>query len=212
MKTIQRFSFMAVLFLTIIACQALSGEETGYLFQDDFSDTSGGWAEDRTEGITDYEQGGYRIMVNQPSFYFWSTPGLSLTNVRIEVETTKLSGPDDNEFGIICRYQNPQNFYFLTISSDGYYGITKLVDDQFSLVGMDNLLFSENINQGENSKNTLRAECDGTHLRLYANGTLLAETTDVDLDTGDIGLIAGTFDESGTDILFDNLTVADPAP
>ena len=34
-------------------------------------------------------------------------------------------GPDDNDFGIICRYIDDNQFYYAIISSDGYYGIVR---------------------------------------------------------------------------------------
>ncbi len=206
------YRFLLIFFTLVfaaLACDMPAGSP--YLYEEDFSNPSGDWAEDRTDGITDFDQDGYRIKVDLDSYYYWSGPGLDFENVIVTVETTKLGGPDDNEFGVICRYVDANNFYFFTISSDGYYGITKIVNDDMVLVGMDSMLFSDVINQGDRSKNTLRADCDGTTLRLHVNGTLLVEATDSDLTSGDVGLIAGTFDTPGTDIRFDNMTVADPA-
>lgn len=219
-KTGKILMLLPVLALAALACQVLGGgTDTGggsptpasaVLFKDDFSDKSGGWAEQSdAEGITDYENGGYRIKVDKPSWYFWTNPGLSFTDTSIEVDATKLGGPDDNEFGVICRYVDAYNFYYLTISSDGYYGISKFIDDELSLIGTENLEYSDAIHQGA-ATNHLRADCVGSILRLYANGTLLLETQDTDLASGDIGMIAGTFDEPGTDVLFDNLVVNKP--
>lgn len=208
-----------VLLLTIItlACKLnsdTSGDSTPetniseILLQDDFSDTSGNWytyVDDN--GITDYEDEGFRISINEPSAYHWTNPDMKFTDTLIEVEATKLGGPEENDFGIICRYQDENNFYFFTISSDGYYGIAKIIDGAESLVGMEELGFDdEAINAGEIT-NLVGAECAGTTLILYANGKKLAEVSDSDISSGDIGLIASTYEESGTDILFDNLKV-----
>ena len=208
-----------VLILTIItlACQFGSdtsgnstpeSEITEVLFQDDFSDNSGNWytfVDD--SGITDYENEGFRITINETNAYHWTNPDMEFTDTLIEVEATKLGGPEENDFGIICRYQDENNFYFFTISSDGYFGIAKIVDGTESLVGMEELGFDEEaINAGE-STNLVGAECVGTTLTLFANGKKLAEASDSDFSSGDIGLIASTYEESGTDILFDNLKV-----
>jgi len=211
-----------VLILTIItiACQFGSdiardptpeSESTEILFQDDFSDNSGNWYTfvDDT-GITDYENQGFRININESSAYHWTNPDFEFTDTRIEIEATKLSGPEENDFGIICRYHDENNFYFFTISSDGYYGIAKIVDGVESLVGMDELGFDESaINAGE-STNLVGADCIGTKLKLYVNEKKLAEVSDSDFSSGDIGLIASTYEEPGTDILFDNLIVRSP--
>jgi len=39
---------------------------------------------------------------------------------------------------------------------------------------------------------------------------LLAEAQDTDFASGDAGLLAGTFDTAGTDILFDDFVVSAP--
>jgi serine/threonine protein kinase len=180
------------------------------LFQDDFSDTSSGWDRvNETEGITDYQNGVYRILVNTASFDVWTNPGLNFTDTVIEVEATKVGGPDDNDFGVICRYQDINNFYFFVISSDGYSGIAKVVDGEQELIGMDNMEYSDAINQG-NATNEIRAECVGDGLILSINGQTLMNASDPDYTSGDVGVIAGTFDTAGTDIQFDNFVVKKP--
>ena len=65
------------------------------------------------------------------------------------------------------------------------------------------------IKQGQ-AANNLRAECIGTHLSLYVNGTLALDIFDADIPTGDAGLIAGTFDTTMVEVLFDNFKVSAP--
>jgi hypothetical protein len=187
------------------------GANPDILFQDDFSDNTGDWytyIDDN--GITDYESEGFRIHINEPNAYHWTNPSKKFTDTRIEVEATKLSGPEGNDFGIICRYQDDNNFYFFTISSDGYFAIAKLVDGVETLIGKEELGFDEvTINSGETT-NLIRADCKGSSLTLYANGKQLSKVQDTEFTSGDIGLIASTYEESGTDILFDNLIVRVP--
>ena len=38
----------------------------------------------------------------------------------------------DGDFGVICRYQDIDNFYGLEVSEDGYFSIWKYVDGEFS--------------------------------------------------------------------------------
>jgi len=65
------------------------------------------------------------------------------------------------------------------------------------------------IKQG-NSTNRIKADCVGSHLVLHTNGTQLADVQDATFSSGDVGLIAGTFAEPGTDIHFDNFVVKKP--
>jgi len=174
-------------------------------YYDDFSDPSSGWPSYRSDSaVTDYTAGSYRIFVNVPKQMLWVNPYLYFTDVSLEVQANKVAGPDDNYFGLICRYQDQNNFYFLVISSDGFYGIGKLSNGDSLWIGMDSWQYSQAIHQGETT-NLLRADCVGNALSLYANDTLLATVTDDDFSAGDIGLLVGTLDNYGADILFDNL-------
>jgi hypothetical protein len=180
------------------------------LYKDDFSNAASGWdrvdAEDR---VTDYVAGLYRILVKGKNIDVWARPGLSFGDVRVEVEGAKAGGDDNNDFGVICRYQDDQNFYFMVISSDGYYGIAKRKEGQVSLLGSAMMVSSDQIKQG-NATNHLRADCVGATLRLFINQVMVFETQDADYQQGDVGLLAGSFDNPGTEILFDNFVVLKP--
>lgn len=177
-------------------------------FYDDFSSPSSGWDSIRdTIGMTDYDQGGYRIQVNEPSNDYWGNPGLWLTDAIITVEARKYGGPEDNDFGIICRYVDMDHYYAFLASSDGYYAITKVDGAVAEPLGQDQLLPTSAIQPGTN---TLRASCVGSTLTFFINGTQVASVEDFSFSGGDVGLIAGTFAEPGTDMLFDNFAVQKP--
>jgi hypothetical protein len=180
------------------------------IFRDDFSDPGSGW--DRVSnsgGLTNYWDETYRIVVDKPQSDYRANPGETFADVRVEVDAFKAGGPDDNDFGLICRYQDVDNFYALLISSDGYYAISKFVDGELDLIDLDSMQTSDSILQGA-ATNHIRADCVGTTLRLYANGVLLQEAQDSDYAEGDVGLIAGTFELPGADIRFDNFVVVSP--
>jgi len=216
-----RFSIIfAILLVVSLACSTALSDDQGdeqpngpgpnVLFQDDFSDPSSGWDQiEVSDGITDYENGYYRMKVNTEESDIWANPGLNFTDVVVEVDAVKVAGPDDNDLGIICRYQDISNFYFLIISSDGYYGIGKVFNGEQELIGMDQMYPDEAIKQG-NSTNHIKADCVGSRLVLHANGTKVADVEDSSFSSGDVGLIAGTFAEAGTDIHFDNFVVKNP--
>jgi hypothetical protein len=68
---------------------------------------------------------------------------------------------------------------------------------------------SDKILKGD-ATNHIRADCVGDTLTLYVNGEKLAEAKDSDFTSGDVGLMAGTFDQVGVDIRFDNFVVSRP--
>lgn len=152
----------------------------------------------------------YQITVNKPQSNAWGNPGsLSFTDVRVEVDATKNGGSDDNDFGLICRYQDTDNFYFAVISSDGFYGIIKMSGGIYNLIGHETLDQSEEISLG-GASNHIRFDCIGSTLTLFVNGTQIDQQVDTAYTAGNVGLIAGTYDETGTDILFDDFYVYQP--
>ena len=186
---------LALILLTalLLACSLVgkspaASTEPGVLFRDDFSDTSSGWDRQTiSEGTTDYADGVYRIYVNDTNVDYWANPGESFTDVRVEVEATKVGGPDDNDLGVICRYADKDNFYFGLISSDGYAVIGKVKDGEQTGISSDGLEPVEGINLGE-AANLVRMDCVGEALTLFVNGTQIVATTDSDFAKGDVGL------------------------
>jgi hypothetical protein len=179
------------------------------LFQDDFSSQASGWDRLSTgEGIMDYDAGGYRILVNALQTNFWSTPRREFADVRIEVDTGKLGGPDENRAGLLCRMSG-NDYYFFLITSDGYYAIGLYSGGRALLLGQDELRTSAHIRTGL-AVNHLRADCIGDSFTFYVNGVQLAQVRDAALKSGDIGLLAGTFALGGVDVIFDNFVVIQP--
>ena len=127
------------------------------------------------------------------------------------MDATKLGGPDDNAFGVICRYQDTNNFYKFYLTSDGYAGVIKEENGNTTVISSADGKMPpvEGINQGA-ATNHVRVDCIGDTLTLYANGTQVATATDSSFTGGDVGLVAATYDTAGTDILFQNFFVYMP--
>ncbi len=179
------------------------------LFQDDFARPISGWRRyTSAEGTMDYDAAGYRILVNSLNTNFWSTPQQNFADVRMEVDSGKLGGPDANRIGLLCRFTN-DTYYFFMISSDGFYGIGIFAGGQGVLLGQSEMQPDSNIKKGL-AVNHLRADCVGDTLTFYANGFQLASVQDSTLKAGDVGLLAGTFDQPGVDVIFDNFVALKP--
>jgi hypothetical protein len=179
------------------------------LFYDDFTNTATGW--DRftsAEGTMDYDGSGYRFLVNALQANFWSTPGKSFKDVRVEADVAKLSGPDENRIGLLCRFV-VGNYYFFMVSSDGYYTIGKYIGGNAIQLGQSEMQYNDSIHTGL-AVNHLRADCNGNTLIFYVNGQPVANAQDSDLAEGDVGLLAGTFAQPGVDVIFDNFVVLQP--
>ena len=218
MKRYRWFFLFTLLISASLACQyavQLTDQFSSpgdAIFKDDFSQPFNGWlrgTELPNGGVSDYVDGNFRIFVNEPNFDYWSVPNLEFTNTRVEVDAVKQSGPEINRFGLICRYQDELNFYFFIASSDGYYAVGKIKDDQLSLIGMNEMLPSSAILAGS-GLNHLRADCIDNQLTFFVNGQMVAQVSDSDFATGDVGILAGTFNDPGVDVLFDNFVVVKP--
>ncbi len=181
------------------------------LFSDDFSDRYSGWGSRAQGGAkVEYDKGGLRIQVGEKQHDSWSVAGKNFKDVQIEVDATRLDGPEDNVFGIVCRYLDQDNFYMLIVTSDGYYGIARVKDGEYSMIGSDQLQYTGSAIHRGAASNHLRADCVGSTLRLYANGQVLMEAQDTDFTSGDVGLLAGAYLTPGVDILFDDFVVKRP--
>ncbi len=206
---------LPVLFLA--ACQTplitdLVTRSGDTLFKDDFADPSSGWIRARNpgkNGIMDYDQGTFRMLVLVSNYDLWSVPGLAFKDVHIEVGATRLGGPQANRFGIICRFLSAQNYYFFIVSSDGYYAIGKVNQGVHSLLGQSMMAYSPAIATGT-GQNHLRFDCVGQMLTAFVNDQTVAMAQDADFSEGDVGLLVGTFDTPGADVAFDHFIVIKP--
>jgi len=185
--------------------------QSNNLFTDDFSSSSSGWDQVNEDfKITDYANGSYRMWLSETQYDIWANPSEYFSGpVSVEVDVKKVAGPEDNDFGIICNYQDIDNFYVGLVSSDGYAVIMKRQDGDSSYISAEQMVSVDGINSGS-ANNHLRFDCNNGDLTLYANGNQVAYVYDNSFSGGDVGLQIGTFDEGGVDFLFDNFVVREP--
>ena len=177
------------------------------VFSDDFSDPASGWDSGTDEDSEwGYQDGEYRILVKKPKWVVWLKPGTEyeLANLSLSVEAHSVAGTDDNEYGVIFRYLDGDNFYMFSISSDGQYHVQMQLNDEW--VTLKSWTKSSLINQGQ-ATNLIRVEARGTELQFFVNGELLTIVDDATFASGNVGLVVGTFDEGGVEVRFDSLSV-----
>lgn len=180
------------------------------LFSDNFSNPASGWdTRNEANAITDYRNGEFVIFVGNINTTLWSIPNHYLKDASIEVDAREAAGPDNNLFGLICRYQNANNFYRFVISGNGYAGITKRVNGVVKVLSGDLLSRSPAVNKGQ-ATNHLKAVCNGSDLSFYVNEQLVSQVQDGDLADGDAGLLASTGVHPGVEIHFTNFVARKP--
>jgi len=202
----------------LAACSPAVGRPTssepGVLFQDDFTNSDSGWdVHTGADLTTEYVDGRYLIAVEEPGVDVWARPGLAFADLVLEANTQYGAGPVNNEYGLICRYERhgdgSNSFYFFLVSSDGFYALGKVVRDVRTILSPPEGSFqpTDALLLEADAVNTLSADCSGNQFSLTVNGVTVGEFTDSELSRGDVGLIAGTFDEGGVRIYFDDVVV-----
>ena len=180
------------------------------LYHEDFSNPTNGWSQTvSADGSLKYADGAYQMQVKSAGYDLRAVSGQNYGDVQIEVDAVRLAGPVENRFGLICRFQDMDNYYVFIISSDGYYAIGKIKNGVASLLGQEMMAYSGEILQGS-VPNRLRFDCIGDTLSGFVNGQTIAISNDADFSSGDAGLITGAFEETGVDVIFDNFLVLKP--
>jgi S1-C subfamily serine protease len=181
------------------------GTET--LWQDDFSRPDSGWVVfDNEKGWGSYIDQDYRILVKKENTVLWSLAQKKFKNMVIQVKTTVQSPTGSGDWGMLCRYRDPENYYLFSVSEDGYFGIFKKANGKFSPL----LDWSYSPAITWYTPLTLTVVCDGETLMLGVDGKILGQVTDNSLQEGDIGLETGSWAQPGFGVSFDDLEVKAP--
>ena len=217
-KRVLLLCFAVVGVMALAACSIGGGvdecTESGALFQDDFGgEKECGWSlYNRGGAVVEIDEGVMRMSTSQPGQVWWTNPGQSFDDVIISTEARQVSGPNDNAYGTICRYQNEENFYVFLISGDGYYTIGKYTSDSPAITYLTEngeYQFSDVINQG-NATNQIRSSCIGQELSLAVNGVTLTTVTDPTFVIGDVGLAVSTLEPGTAVVEFTDFRVVAP--
>ncbi|WP_420642755.1 hypothetical protein [Candidatus Leptofilum sp.] len=211
---------LMVALLSLAACTIVSGpttdacNESGALLRDDFGgEQNCGWREYNQGGaVVEIADGTLNISTSQTGQIWWTNVGRDFSDVIVTVQARQTSGPNNNAYGVLCRYQDENNFYIFLISGDGYYAIGKYQAGEAQITYLtpnQEYVFSDLINQGV-ATNLLRVSCVGNELSLSVNGLPLATVTDNTFIGGDVGLGVSTLEPGTAVVQFDDLLVLAP--
>lgn len=180
----------------------------GTLLLEDFSEPSNGWELQATE---EYElecvEGEYRVTVHVPELAAWGRPpsAYEFTDFVIEVDARQVIGPEDGDYGLVVRSKGESDFYLFVVSSHyGIYSVQMCQDETWT--DLAEWTESDAVNR-EGEVNRLKVECLGETMRFYVNGELLTEVVDSTYRSGNVGLLAETFEAGGLVVRFDNVRV-----
>lgn len=182
----------------------------GYVlvYEDDFSDPSSGW-DDAFDRYTTKQYGNnkYYIDMSTSNLVAWGLANRKVSDFRLEVDAAQESGPNNNGYGILFRFQDRDNFYRFDISGDGFFLLSKFHNGEW--VTLIPWTASSAVNVGQ-AANRLFVEAIGSQIRVYVNEALLAEVKDDAFTEGNFGFFASTFSEPNLTVSFDDIKLWTP--
>jgi hypothetical protein len=235
MKNIKIISFSMLLLASVLACSSTSNltaapvpvsiftlqplpsstptvSPTPYpiLFEDgEFTNSCA--IESTTDVERFVENGQFNMRVLTPLFVAWTKcTAVEYSDFILEVDAAQVSGPDNNIYGVIFRYGlDAKEFYTFLISGDGFYVFTVDGADREEPEILVNWTESSAINKGAQT-NHIKIFAVGGNITYYVNDQLLGEVLDTRFTTGIVGFFAGTLEEGGVQVSFDNLKISQP--
>lgn len=189
-----------------LSAQTTSGEAGSTVLYEEFNDTSNGWAVGtEADWSLDLVDGQYLFSITPSQFQSFSAITVAnYEDILINVDVHVAQPAGDGDIGVLCRYQDVDNFYALEVSEDGYYSIWKEVNNE--VISLVDWTFSDLI-PTDGSSFALNAWCDGAQLSLGINAEMLATVNDSEFASGGVGLITGTWANGNQVIAFDNFEV-----
>jgi LysM repeat protein len=171
---------------------------------EDFSVRDIWFTADRDSFTIEYLNERYRIANHFENSFVSSIRTFNFSDVHSEVDAFQAAGPDSAYYGVVCRWQDVNNYFAAVISGDGTTGIVRVRSGVVTF-----------LNQGEaeidpERFNRVGANCEDSTLTLYLNGEPILQARDEAFPSGLIGLMVGTRGQAGADVHFDNLTAYIP--
>jgi spore coat assembly protein SafA len=179
------------------------------IFQDNFS-TRGLWftAEDTHFWIR-YRDHGYQIYNDFFNAYVNSVRSFNFADIHVEVNAQRVSGSESGYYGVVCRWQDVDNFYALAIGSEGFLTIARVQNGFVNFLAQREAE-EELMNFGAGEFNRIGGSCVEDTLTLFVNDEPVLEAQDHTFTSGFVGLMTGTRTASGLLVHFEDFSLLNP--
>jgi uncharacterized protein YgiM (DUF1202 family) len=183
------------------------------LYQDNFTNPTSGWPEAKFDNyfVGYHEPEYYHIEIDGPNYrapvFVPGKKSYGDVTIQVEVQTnsTKTAATGDFAYGIAFRRSGDQYYVFeisprsqkwmfLKSSPSALTTLAEGADSSLHLADADDLL---------------RVDAQGSTFSLHINDRLVAQISDSDYASGEIGFYVQTFDGKQAHIHFDELTISD---
>lgn len=189
------------------------GPEVEVLYQDDFTNPATGW--------TDRTFDNYFIGYHEPEYYHVEIAGTnykttvfepekrSIQDATVELQvftnSAKTAPEGDFRYGLALRRSGDQYYAFTVSQRTKQWAVLKSSPNEL-------VTLQEGTEPGINDLDIgdlLRVDAQGSNFFFHINGRLIAQVTDADYASGEVGFYVETFDSPNTHIHFDTLTIRD---
>lgn len=178
------------------------------LLFDDFTDSKSGWPTiQNSQAKYSYQSDGYHISVFEVNAAPWAKTDRQDRDVSLYVDAAPVTS-SIGYYGLLCRIQDDQDFYYFVVQNNGTYAIGKFKDGAFQ--PLDGWRENNAIRRG-NQTNRLRADCSGNTLRFYVNSEQVGEVNDTDFNAGYSGIIANALEAQGFEVVFNSFRITEPS-
>ncbi len=176
-------------------------------FEDDFQE-QGYWETANEEEIRAYYSSeGFRIENYATEKIVSNTVWLDYGDVRVEVSADLTAGPDGAQFGVVCRWQDDENFYAFLVAQTGDFAIARIQNGETNFLE-EGRLEMELLPSAQYWR--IAGGCLGHRLILEVEGQVLAETQDETFPVGLVGIAVGTRGEAGAEVSFESFKAFTP--
>jgi hypothetical protein len=192
----------------------VQGPEVTVLYQDDFTNPGTGWTERQFDNyfIGYHEPEYYHIEVNSPNYkapVIVEPEKRSIEDATIELQaytnSAKTAADGDFRYGLAVRRSGDQ-YYAFTVSqrSKKWYVLKSSPNELITLQeGTEETI--NDIDVGD----VLRVDAQGPNFFFHINDRMVAQVTDPDYASGEVGFYVESFDSPNTHIHFDTFTIRD---
>lgn len=189
------------------------------LYQDDFTDPATSWPEAKFDNyfIGYHEPEYYHVELNSPNYKttVFEPQKRSFADATMELQvltnSTKTAASGDFRYGLAFRRSGDQYYAFTISPRAKEWYVLKSSPTELTVLAEGT---NENIHDLD-VDDLLRVDAQGANFTFYINEQFVAQATDPDYSTGEIGFYVESFDSPNTHIHFNtlvirNLDIAEP--
>lgn len=179
----------------------------GLRLTDDFSDAASGWEQLNTPyGQYAYLDGEYKFLIYQAGALLWSVREEQASDLTLEV-TARFGVPSSSSesglVGLVCGYAGMEDFFYAALTNTGYYGLFQVTPQGEAFVGMTDWQLARNVRFGS-EPNRLRLDCVQGVMQFWINGELITAVAAPQALNGQFGVLAGSFNWTAAQMVFDD--------